>query len=118
MHTFNQNLAHLHRCANVALQKELTRASPRLKVDPFNPFLQMDLVQIHHQVKLSKVYHVRGAQLQARLHWLKSGDRMTKEYVLRLHPPNKAMLLKVIYEGDERLTTTAAILQPFTSPYM
>ena len=69
------------------MQSELSKAYLRLEASPFNSIAQSQVSSIRHELKKVDLYEAKGAQLRARMHWLKVGDRVTKEFFQRLKPP-------------------------------
>lgn len=52
----------------------------KLELSPFNPDLQTHMVKIQHELRLVDLYEAKGAQLKDLMHWLKVGDRISKDF--------------------------------------
>lgn len=57
----------------------LKKASEALTFNPFDVDLQVNLSKLHHDKQIADNYTAHGAQIKARLHWLKVGDKASKE---------------------------------------
>lgn len=84
---------------------------------PFDTFLQIHVAKIHYELKIIEMYEAKGAHIQYRLHWLKIGDRVSKEFFQRLRPPRKSTQFKPLMDQGNRLTSLPGIVILFTKHY-
>lgn len=81
------------------MTKVLCAATKYLALNPFDSTLQLHLAQLRHQKQVADSHSTRGAQIKARLHWLKVGDRASKESFLALCFHHTSIGIKKIKRG-------------------
>lgn len=63
------------------------------------------------------LYEAKGVQLNARLSWLKLGDRVFKEFFKRLRPSVHATRFQVGQVNGQRITELLDIIKEFINHY-
>lgn len=97
--------------------KSLCAATEALALNPFDSTLQLRLAQLCHQKQVVDSHSDKGAQIKARLHWLKVGDRASEEFFRALRAHHTSVGIKKIKEGQALLAELPEILQAFVHHY-
>lgn len=114
---YGTQLAIYRRWSYDVTTKALCVATKALALNPFDSTLQLRLAKLHHQKQVTDSHSARGAQFKARLHWLKVGDRASKEFFLALRAHYTSVGIKKIKEGQALLTELPDIFQAFVYHY-
>lgn len=99
LYIYGRQLAMYRRWSYDVTTKALCAATKDLALNPYDSNLQLRLAQLHNQKQVADSHSARGAQIKARLHWLKVGDRASKEFFLALCARHTSIGIKKIKEG-------------------
>ena len=99
------------------MRTELARASRNLEANPFNETTQDFVATLHHEIRKADLYEAKGAQIQARLNWLKVGDRVSKEFFKNLHPIIHRSQFQAIQSDGVHFTSLPDIISTFVTHY-
>lgn len=78
LHIYGHQLAIFQRCSYKAITLELRHAMEALANNPFSISLKAEVAQLRKKKQIVDNYATRGAQIKARIHWLKVGDQTSK----------------------------------------
>jgi hypothetical protein len=88
---------------NKAIKDELEMVSQCFQSNPFNEELQARAARLKYHLKVTRIQSAKEAWLQARLHWLRTGNRPSKDFF-------KALATIEVMEKISSIKTSGGLL--------
>ncbi|XP_057873595.1 uncharacterized protein LOC131079610 [Cryptomeria japonica] len=114
LHDYGRRIAAKHQRLEKSLQGQLERDRTILATNPHNISVQQSVANAENALRKMAAYKGKGAQLRARLQWIKDGDRGTKFFFQYLKHKHKMEHISAIKSASGILQTSQTdIMQTF-----